>query len=174
MNDTHALQLNAIEEADLPLLHHWFGNQETYGEFDEPPHPTLKSLMERLGRGSFDNKSGATWILRMEGRPVGFCKWSRDPMDAWVALISVFISNAADRGQGLGTTAHQLCAAKVFSIHPDIEKVEGITDVENKAERRALAKAGFREEGILRARNHLRGAYRDMAWYGLLRHESPQ
>ena len=51
------------------------------------------------------------------------------------------------------------------------ERVEASTDVENAAERRALERAGFSFEGILRRAQFRGGGWRDMALYSLVRGE---
>jgi RimJ/RimL family protein N-acetyltransferase len=54
------------------------------------------------------------------------------------------------------TTAHRICA---------------FTEAENLAEQKALEKCGFRREGILRQSGFVRGDWRDVAIYGILRGE---
>ena len=49
--------------------------------------------------------------------------------------------------------------------------MEATTDVENTAERRALERAGFALEGVLRRAQFRGGEWRDMALYSLVRGE---
>jgi aminoglycoside 6'-N-acetyltransferase len=51
------------------------------------------------------------------------------------------------------------------------ERVEASTDVENIAERRALERAGFSFEGLLRRAQFRGGTWRDLALYSLVRGE---
>jgi RimJ/RimL family protein N-acetyltransferase len=48
-------------------------------------------------------------------------------------------------------------------------RVEASTDIENAAEARALEKAGFRREGVVRGAQFRAGAYHDLVLFGKLR-----
>ena len=74
------------------------------------------------------------------------------------------------RGQGFGTEAQRLLADWLFATTP-VNRVEAGTDVENLAEQRSLAKAGFTREGILRGSQWRLGAYHDMVLYSRLRND---
>ena len=74
------------------------------------------------------------------------------------------------RGCGYGTRAQRLLAEHLFATTV-VERVEASTDVENTAERRALERAGFSFEGILRRAQFRGGGWRDMALYSLVRGE---
>jgi RimJ/RimL family protein N-acetyltransferase len=74
------------------------------------------------------------------------------------------------RGFGHGTRAQRLLADYLFTTTV-VERVEASTDVENTAERRALERAGFSFEGILRRAQFRGGGWRDMALYSLVRGE---
>jgi len=74
------------------------------------------------------------------------------------------------RGFGHGTRAQRLLADYLFDTTV-VERVEATTDVENTAERRALERAGFAFEGVLRRAQFRGGAWRDMALYSLVRGE---
>jgi hypothetical protein len=55
-----------------------------------------------------------------------------------------------------------------------VHRVEAATETQNMAEQRALEKAGFTREGVLRAVGWRDGAYRDGVWYSMLRTDLPQ
>jgi RimJ/RimL family protein N-acetyltransferase len=74
------------------------------------------------------------------------------------------------RGQGHGTQAQRLLAGYLFETTL-AQRVEASTDVENTAERRALERAGFTFEGVLRQAQFRGGAWRDIALYSLVRGE---
>ena len=74
------------------------------------------------------------------------------------------------RGQGLGTRAQRMLADYLFET-TRAERVEASTDVENVPERRALERAGFSFEGVLRRAQFRGGAWRDLALYSLVRGE---
>ena len=59
--------------------------------------------------------------------------------------LNIFLADPTDRGKGYGTSAQRL-AAEYLAMWPDTCSVFAFTMAENEAERRALLKAGFREE----------------------------
>ena len=76
----------------------------------------------------------------------------------------------AHRRRGYGAAAQALLARYLFDTYT-IERVEASTDVENVAEQRALERAGFTREGILRRAQWRAGAWRDICLYSKLRGE---
>jgi RimJ/RimL family protein N-acetyltransferase len=74
------------------------------------------------------------------------------------------------RRKGYGVEAQQLLAEYLFSVYP-IMRVEASTDIINIAERRALEKAGFTREGVLRKAQWRNGDWLDLVVYSKLRGE---
>ncbi|GAA0532910.1 hypothetical protein GCM10010172_12160 [Paractinoplanes ferrugineus] len=72
------------------------------------------------------------------------------------------------RGRGIGWRAQALLTAYVFAHFP-VQRVQAGTQVENTAERRALLKAGFQEEGVVRAAEFRAGQWRDCVLFSRLR-----
>jgi len=54
-------------------------------------------------------------------------------------------------------------------LNTHAERVQASTDFDNLAERRALTKAGFQEEGTVRRAQWRAGAWHDMVLYSRLR-----
>src|ERR1700688_2849406 len=74
----------------------------------------------------------------------------------------------AHRGKALGTSAQRLLAYYLFSTTL-ANRLEATTEVDNVAEQRALERAGFIREGVLRGRGFGRGQWRDGVMYARLR-----
>jgi RimJ/RimL family protein N-acetyltransferase len=72
------------------------------------------------------------------------------------------------RGRGVGTLAQRMLVDHLFAT-TELDRIEASTDVENIAEQRALEKAGFRREGVLRGAQLRGGIRRDLVHYGLVR-----
>lgn len=72
------------------------------------------------------------------------------------------------RGQGHGTRAQRLLADYLFAAYP-VHRVEASTDVDNIVEQRALERAGFTREGVLRGAQWRRGTWHDLVSYARLR-----
>jgi RimJ/RimL family protein N-acetyltransferase len=76
----------------------------------------------------------------------------------------------AHRRRGYGAEAQALLARYLFDTYT-IERVEASTDVENIPEQRALERAGFTREGVLRRAQWRAGSWHDIALYSKLRGE---
>lgn len=78
------------------------------------------------------------------------------------------------RRLGHGWRAQRLLAEHLFASYPT-HRVEASSDVDNTAEQRALEKAGFGREGLLRGAQWRRGAWpaagHDLVSYSLLRQQ---
>lgn len=108
-----------------------------------------------------------------DGAVIGDVGWhpvSYGPGDRSQALnVGVSLVPEA-RGQGHGSEAQRLLAELLFGLF-DVERIEAMTDVENLAEQRSLAKAGFIREGIMRRAQFRAGAYHDLVSYSILRED---
>jgi RimJ/RimL family protein N-acetyltransferase len=76
----------------------------------------------------------------------------------------------AQRRRGYGADAQALLARYLFETYT-VERVEASTDVENIPEQRALERAGFTREGILRRAQWRTGGWHDLCLYSKLRGE---
>lgn len=92
------------------------------------------------------------------------------PADASITYNFGIILMPEHRGKGYGTEAQQLLTAYLFSVYP-IMRVEASTDITNIAEQRALEKAGFTREGVLRKAQWRNSAWHDLVVYSKLRGE---
>jgi RimJ/RimL family protein N-acetyltransferase len=72
------------------------------------------------------------------------------------------------RGQGLGWRAQAMLCDYLFR-HTPAQRIEAATHAENTAEQRALEKAGFHLEGVIRAAEFRDGEWRDGHLYSRLR-----
>jgi RimJ/RimL family protein N-acetyltransferase len=121
--------------------------------------------------GGLDEYSGTLMIETTDGDLVGSVSWHtvhHGPSAACRAInigISLFPEH---RRRGYGSAAQRLLAEYLFSTRL-IERVEASTDIENIAEQRALAKAGFSREGVLRHAQFRSGDWRDVVIYSRLR-----
>lgn len=75
-----------------------------------------------------------------------------------------------ERRRGIGSAAVALALDWVFD-DLDLLRVEMTTTPENEALPALARRLGFKQEGVLRARNIERGRRVDIVWYGLLREE---
>ncbi|MFS8199391.1 GNAT family N-acetyltransferase [Streptomyces sp. CWNU-52B] len=169
---TMDIRLRPVAEEDLPLidsLHNtspesgsafdWFG-------FSDPGHK--RRLWSENGLLTAD--SGTLTVVRSD-EAVGYVGWR--PMlfgplnNGWNIGIGLL---PEVRGQGIGTRAQAMIAQYLFA-HTEKNRVDAHTNVKNIAEQRALEKAGFTREGVLRGAQFRNGTYHDMVLYSILRSE---
>ncbi len=112
------------------------------------------------------------WIEPLDGgEPLGTVQYRRiaygpNPESmGWDIGIDLL---ASVRGQGYGAEAQRLLADWLFDT-TNVNRVEAQTDIENVAEARALEKAGFTRDGVLRGAQFRAGAYHDLVVFSRIR-----
>jgi RimJ/RimL family protein N-acetyltransferase len=153
--------LRPEQPGDLPLL---TGGESPFDEFG------LRSERTTVRPAGLDEAGGLA-VLDEDGALAGDVSWhwvhwgpnaaSRCPM------IGIWLRPLA-RGRGIGQAA-QRELAQLFFTHTAVNRVEAHTDVSNIAEQRALERAGFTREGLVRGAQWRSGAYRDGYLYAILR-----
>jgi RimJ/RimL family protein N-acetyltransferase len=123
--------------------------------------------------GLISDELGVLAVETADGELAGSVSWNavrHGPSSACQALnigISLF---PAHRGRGYGSAAQRILAEYLFATTL-VERIEASTDVENIVEQRALERAGFSREGILRHSQFRAGRWRDNVLYSVLRGE---
>ena len=168
------VRLRPVEECDLAAL----GRIDTEPEVSEPfEWRGFRDPRARRRRWEEDGYLGAEDALLVvalpDGTPAGIVVWK------WVALsgprgcvqIGILLF-PEHRGKGLGTAAQRLLADHLFATTL-ANRLEATTEIDNVAEQRALERAGFVREGVLRGRGFVRGGWRDGVMYARLRDDPP-
>ncbi|OLF04966.1 hypothetical protein BLA60_38405 [Actinophytocola xinjiangensis] len=119
-----------------------------------PSHSTLLSVLDEREHTLL---GGVSYHAVDYGGTVGCAAWN-----IGIALL------AGERGRGVGSTAQRLLAEYLFAT-TEVDRVEASTDVDNVAEQKALARAGFTREGVLRGAQLRGGVRRDLVHFGKLR-----
>jgi RimJ/RimL family protein N-acetyltransferase len=103
--------------------------------------------------------------------PIGTVGWHQvlhGPGAGSIALdIGITLRRAA-RGHGHGARAQRKVAEYLFRTYP-VHRVQASTDVTNVPEQRALERAGFLREGVLRGAQWRAGDWHDLVSYARLR-----
>jgi RimJ/RimL family protein N-acetyltransferase len=172
------VSLRPLKAGDLPLFAAWDNDDEHQGSFNN----FGLRWSERLHRDFAENgllggeKGTLAIVLGSTARAeeviglVSYRQVSYGPMDTSKAYNIGISITARHRGQGYGVEAQQLLAVYLFATYP-VMRVEATTDIENVAEQRALEKAGFTREGVIRSAQWRNGAWHDMVLYSRLRGE---
>ena len=168
-------RLRPVTEADVAVLDRQHTGPDAAGEqswfgFKEPGR-----LARRIAaHETLTDDRGMLAVVDDDGTVVGEVSWLRifngpPPSGAcWNVGIWVVPEH---RGKGYGSEAQRLVAAYLFE-HTYLERVEAGTESGNVAEQRALEKAGFTREGVLRRACFRGGEWRDMVVYSKLRGEA--
>lgn len=122
-----------------------------------PEAPRASTMAAVLDEASGDLLGVASWQAVGHGDTFGCAAWT-------VAAELVPDAHARDRG----TTVHRMLAEHLFAT-TGLDRVEAGVDADDEAGRRALEKAGFQLDGLLRGARLRGGRRRDLALYGLLR-----
>jgi len=165
------VRLRDVELADAELVD-WLNDQKDVGGFNDFGLPRTPTPREALAHGPLRNDHNGTLLIeRLNGEPVGTVQWRAvhygPPDDSRAWNIGIEIRPSA-RGQGLGAEAQRLLADWLFAT-TNANRVEAQTDIENVAEQRSLAKAGFMREGVNRGTQYRAGEFHDLVMYARVR-----
>jgi RimJ/RimL family protein N-acetyltransferase len=158
------VNLRIVEKEDLSFYVKWVNDPSFFGEYNpleqaakvemEKEYDTAPSERKRF----FVEKKDGTKIGVVGVFPVG------DLWEIGFALIST------ERGKGYGTEAVTIFVDYLF-LSRDLVRIQATTDLRNTASQRMLEKVGFKREGIIRKSMFIRGEWRDLQLYSILREE---
>ena len=166
-----SVRLRRVTVDDAELLERWQSTKYV-GEFNDfGIH--AGSVGERSQKTGLAGVQSGNLIVELEANrlPIGTVGWREvrygpNPESvAWQIGINL-IPEA--RGQGYGSEAQRLLAARLFATSR-VNRIEAMTDVDNLAEQRALERAGYVREGVLRGAQYRSGGWRDLVVYSCLR-----
>ncbi|HLT61174.1 MAG TPA: GNAT family protein [Microlunatus sp.] len=163
--------LRALREDDLPFLDRLSTDPDVLGPFEWPGFTDVRARRRRWEQDGFIGTHAAMIaITDEEDNAVGIVSWKSEGRGTPVGVTyEIGIAVAPEhRGRGLGSTAQRQLVDHLFD-HTTANRIEATTNGENHAEQRALEKAGFTREGVLRGRSFIGGRYHDTVYYGLLR-----
>jgi RimJ/RimL family protein N-acetyltransferase len=123
--------------------------------------------------GMLSEEAGTLAVETPDGTLAGTVSWFTVPHGPSAACQALNIGISllpGQRGRGYGSAAQRALAEYLFATTL-AERIEAETDVENVAEQRALERAGFTREGILRHTQFRAGRWRDNVIYSVLRAE---
>lgn len=142
------VRLSPASAGNVDLLISWTLDPIAQGPYKRVPVVTRDQLREQF---LFDEERRYFLIERcIDRKPLGRFYWRAWRFDRHADAIdwelNIFLADPADRGQGYGTSAQRLAAEHLATLQ-ETRSIFAFTMMENAAERRALSKAGFREQG---------------------------
>ncbi len=168
------VHLRVVTAADLALLTTWMNDLDFNSEYNTFGLRRADSVEKSFAEnGLLSPQHGELLIVIETDTVVGNVSYhqTRYGPNEGSIVYNIGLSIApAYRGKGYGTEAQKLLASYLFSMYP-IMRVEAATDKENIAEQKALEKAGFTRDGVMRQAQWRIGSWHDMVVYSKLRGE---
>jgi ribosomal-protein-alanine N-acetyltransferase len=165
-----SLRLRPVAEDDLVLLQRMGSDPDFFGPnwngFRDPHIPARRYAEDGyLGR---DN----SWLvvdLAPHGEPVALLNWRSGAYGNAGPYWEIGIIVVPEwRRKGIGWRAQAMLCSYLF-WHTPVQRIQAGTQPENIGEQKALAKAGFQFEGVIRACEFRAGQWHDGLLYSRLR-----
>lgn len=140
------------------------------GTFNWSGFRDARATRRRFDENGLIAPDGGSLIVESDGAVVGTVSWTKVYYGTptwWCWNIGISLLPEY-RGKGVGTLAQKQLVDYLFDTGP-VQRVEAYTDVDNVAEQRALEKAGFTREGVLRSTQFRAGRWRDLLVYSVVR-----
>lgn len=165
------LRLRPVGEDDLPLLDRLTNDPSATGEFAWFGWRDPGEFRRPWAENGLLGEDGGMLIVAKGAEPLGLMNWRKIKTTRVSYCWEIGIALAPEaHGQGYGTRAHRLLAAYLFA-HSLANRIQATTEIGNIAEQRALEKAGFTREGVLRGVGFRDGRWVDGVIYSILRAE---
>jgi aminoglycoside 6'-N-acetyltransferase len=168
------IDLRPVAEDDLALLETWDADPDYHGDYNtfglRPAGQTRRTFAEHR---YLTDDHGLLLAVTKAGEVAGDVSYRLVKHGGGIAnrVYEIGVTIApAQRGRGYGAEAQRLLVAYLFATYP-IARVQATTDITNIAEQRALERAGFTREGVLRQAQFRNGTWHDMVMYSKLRDE---
>jgi RimJ/RimL family protein N-acetyltransferase len=166
------IAVRPVERADLPILEAWTNDVNVHGIYNAFGLERRNGLEAGFNaQGFLTEQQGMLMIVTLAGEVVGSMSYHQVGYgpNSGSRAYNIGLSITADqRGNGYGTEAQRLLADYLLQTYP-IARVEASTDISNIAEQRALEKAGFTREGVLRKAQWRAGEWHDLVVYSRVR-----
>jgi RimJ/RimL family protein N-acetyltransferase len=163
--------LRPVTEDDLAVLERLTndpggtGPHEWHGWHD--PYVFRRKWAENGLLGSADG----TLMVARGDETLGFVAWRQVTTGQVSYCWEIGIGMLPEaRGRGFGTQAQRQITRYLFR-HTQVNRIQAGTEITNVAEQRALEKAGFTREGVLRGAAFRDGRWQDGVLYSVLRDE---
>ncbi|NUQ99882.1 MAG: GNAT family N-acetyltransferase [Streptomyces sp.] len=165
--------LRPVSDDDLDLFEREFSDPQGVGPHQWFGFRSPVDLRRRHAKTGLLGPDGGMLSVAENGATVGRVEWfpstwgRPDTSTCWSLAIGLV---PTAQGQGIGTHAQSLLTDYLFD-HTRAVRIQAWTDRTNLAEQRALEKAGFVKEGVLRCAQWRGGRWHDQVLFAMLRAE---
>ncbi|HEU5157288.1 MAG TPA: GNAT family protein [Streptosporangiaceae bacterium] len=171
--------LRPVTQNDLDVFEAEFSTPDGTGAYQWFGYSSPFDLRHRFAETGLLTPEGGTLAVGVEDDAVaGRVEWFKSlwgrPETSWCWTVAIGL-RPSYRGRGIGTEAQRLLVTYLFD-HTRAQRIQAFTDSANLAEQRALEKAGFEREGVLRQAQWRAGRWHDQILYSTLRtlrHQTP-
>ena len=170
---TDRLLLRRIRITDAPDMYEYSKDPDVTKYLFWDPHPNIEHtrnyvdyLQDRYRDGKYYD-----WaiVLKSSGKMIGTCGFSAISAEHRYAEVG-YVLNPAFRGQGYAGEA--LSAVLEFAFRRmQLNRVEAKCVDENESSERVMQKVGMQYEGTARSALFIKGRFRDIKIYSILREE---
>ena len=174
--ETERLVLRALTPDDATAVFAYAADPEVARHMVWEAHRSIKDseAFLDLTMGRYESGDAPDWgiVYKGDGRLIGtagFVGWEREHARAEVG----YVLNRVYWGRSLAAEALRAMVSFGFA-RMGLNRIEARCIAENAASARVMEKAGMAYEGTLRQREFLKGAYRDMKLYAILKGEHPR
>ncbi|MER6944343.1 GNAT family protein [Nonomuraea sp. NPDC000554] len=163
------ITLKPVGEEDVAFLNHLTNAPDGAGEHQWFGWHNPHRHRERWEADGLLNDDGGVLLVIAGGDRAGLVSWRKERAGrvSYYWEIGLILAPGF-RGKGYGTRAQQLLVRYLFD-HSPVNRIQAATEITNVAEQRALEKAGFTREGVLRGIGFRAGEWRDGVLYSILR-----
>ncbi|WP_336206739.1 GNAT family N-acetyltransferase [Nonomuraea sp. LPB2021202275-12-8] len=169
------ITLRPVLESDLTIFDEVFHSPEATGALQWFGYRSRKEEWQGFAENGLLSDDGGTLTVCAGDQVAGRIQWFKaggwaPPATSWCWTIAIMLV-PDHRGRGIGTEAQRQLATYLFD-HTRAHRIQAYTDAQNHAEQRALEKAGFEREGVLRQAQWRGGRWHDQLLYARLRSDA--
>ena len=164
MLEGKTVNLRVMEREDLELGIEWANNPEYFGEYQPFSQQSRTKLEKQYDKLTSEQK----WffIEKKDGTKIGSISYG----PAGGALEIGYNIVSGERGKNYCTEAVEILIDFLF-LSKEIVRIQAHIDLRNIASQRILERNGFKNEGAIRKFMFVRGEWRDMYLFSILREE---
>jgi ribosomal-protein-alanine N-acetyltransferase len=165
-----SVRLRPLVEGDLAMFRRFATEPGLIG-LDWSGFRDAEAPARRFAVDGYLGADDGRLIVEVEQEPIaaGFVSWRAGLYGGVAKYWEIGIALLPEfRGRGIGWLAQAMLCDYLF-LHTPAQRIQAGTHPENVAEQRALEKAGFQLEGVVRACEFRAGGWRDGYLYSRLR-----
>ena len=167
------VNLRLFREDDLEEYYRLYSRVTERGEYFPLTIQSLPVMRKQFAEtGWWAENEGRMLITDKGGKLVGGIAYFRGGTHHVPFEIGYIVFRPDDRNRGYMREALRIFSAHMFESKP-IERLELCMFTGNAASRRVAERCGYRYEGTMRRAGLLRGEWRDVEMFSLLREECP-